>query len=64
VVQERRGEWSEARSAWTAYLTYAKAHEDAGTFVPVAEARIAAIDTRKKLAEEYAAVKERAQKAE
>jgi len=64
VVQERRGEWGSAKGAWTEYVSYAKAHEDAKTFVPVAEARIEAIEKRLQLEKDYAIVKERANKTE
>lgn len=64
VVQERRNEWTKAKSAWNEYLSYAKAHEDALTFVPVAEGRIAVIEKRIQLEKDYAVVKERANKTE
>ena len=64
VVQERRNEWGDAKAAWTEYLSYAKAHEDALTFVPVAESRLEVIEKRMQLEKDYAVVKERAKKAE
>jgi hypothetical protein len=64
VVQERRGEWGAAKAAWTEYASYAKAHEDALTFVAVAEGRLAAIEKRMQLEKDYAIVKERANKTE
>jgi tetratricopeptide (TPR) repeat protein len=59
VVLERKGDWKGAKAAWNEYLSYAKTHGDATTFVPAAEGRIEVIDKKLKLDEEYAPVRER-----
>lgn len=59
VVQERKGDWAAAKVAWNEYLSYAKTHGDATTFVSVAEGRIEAIDKKLKLDEDYAPVREK-----
>jgi tetratricopeptide (TPR) repeat protein len=59
VVQERKGDWSAAKQAWNEYLSYAEAHGDATTFVPVAQGRIEIIDKKLKLDQEYAPVREK-----
>jgi tetratricopeptide (TPR) repeat protein len=64
VVQERKGDWEAAKTAWNEYLNYAKAHGDATTFVPAAEGRIEAIDKKLKLDSDYAPVREKMAKKE
>jgi tetratricopeptide (TPR) repeat protein len=59
VVQERKGDWAAAKAAWNEYVSYAKTHGDATTFVPVAEGRIEIIEKKLKLDEDYAPVRER-----
>ncbi|MBW2276231.1 MAG: hypothetical protein JRF63_01995 [Deltaproteobacteria bacterium] len=59
VVQERKGDWAAAKTAWNEYLSYAKTHGDATTFVPVAEGRIEVIEKKLKLDEDYGPVRER-----
>ena len=59
VVQERKGDWTAAKVAWNEYLSYAKTHGDATTFVPIAEERIEVIEKKLKLDEEYGPVRER-----
>jgi len=59
VVRERKGDWKAAKTAWSEYVSYAKTHGDATTFVPVAEERIGVIDKKLQLEQEYAPVREK-----
>ena len=59
VVQEMGGRLDAAKEAWVAYQDYARSHVNAVTFAATPEARLAAIEKKKKLDVEYAVVRER-----
>jgi len=62
VLLERSGDRDGAAEAWASYLEYARAHGDAKVFEDEAQARLDAIDRWRKLVEDYAPVKRRADK--
>jgi tetratricopeptide (TPR) repeat protein len=60
VVHEQKPDWDAAYDAWKAYLEYALAHADVPTFPESAKSRIAAIEKRRALETEGAAIRSRA----
>jgi tetratricopeptide (TPR) repeat protein len=60
VVQERSGNLDAAYDAWKTVLDYAEAHADAKSFPESARSRIAAIEKRRELEKEGAAIRSRA----
>jgi tetratricopeptide (TPR) repeat protein len=64
VTLEQKGDLSGAKSAWEDYQTYAQAHEKAVVYKDSARERIAAIDKKMKLDEDYKIVVERIAKGD
>jgi tetratricopeptide (TPR) repeat protein len=60
VVQEQKADWDAAFDAWNKYLEYAQGHTDVQTFPESAKSRIAAIEKRRALETEGAAIRSRA----
>ncbi|MCK9460358.1 MAG: hypothetical protein M0R80_12035 [Proteobacteria bacterium] len=61
VVQEKSGDWDAAYDAWKKLLEYAEAHADAKSFPDSARSRIGAIERRRTLETEGAAIRSRAE---
>ncbi len=59
VLEENRRRFDTAKEDWGAYKGYAQTHQQAVTFIATAEARLEAIERKRKLDEEYAVVRER-----
>ncbi|MFO8070643.1 MAG: hypothetical protein R6V85_02100 [Polyangia bacterium] len=60
VVQERRGDWKAAETAWKAYKGYAQTLKDVKTHIPTAESRLEAIKKSIELRKKYEGVREKA----
>ena len=60
VVHEQKADWDAAFAAWKTYLEYAQGHTDVQTFPESAKSRIAAIEKRRELETEGAAIRSRA----
>ncbi len=59
VVRERQGDLASATTAWNNYISYAKAHGDAVTFIASANSRIEAISKKTQLDKDYQIVRQR-----
>ena len=59
MVLEQKGDWDAAFDAWKKLLDYTEAHADAKSFPDSAKSRIAAIENRRTLETEGAAIRSR-----
>jgi hypothetical protein len=59
VIEEMRGNWDNARLAWTVYKEFVSSHAGIPSFAATADARMQAFEKKRALDEQYKAVRMR-----